>query len=52
MHSITTTEESLGNFVSADETQRQTALLAQLREQHASLMQEWEELSLTLESQA
>ncbi|WP_263410376.1 ribosomal protection-like ABC-F family protein [Terriglobus tenax] len=49
---ITTTETGLGNFVSAEETQRQTVLLAQLREQLQSLMQEWEELSLTLETQA
>jgi ATP-binding cassette subfamily F protein 3 len=49
---IATTEQALCNFVSADETQRQTELLAQLRDQLQSLMQEWEELSLTLESQA
>ncbi|MHB1023204.1 MAG: ABC-F family ATP-binding cassette domain-containing protein [Acidobacteriaceae bacterium] len=46
------TEQSLGNFVSVDETQRLTTLLEDLRAQHAELMAEWEELSMILEEQA
>jgi ATP-binding cassette subfamily F protein 3 len=45
------TEQSLGNFVSMEETQRLTAQLEDLRRQHAELMAEWEELSMTLEEQ-
>jgi len=49
---IAHTETELGRYVSAEETQRQTVLLRQLREQHASLLAEWEELALQLEEQA
>ncbi len=37
-------EESLGVYESTEETQRVTQLLENLREQHASLTAEWEEL--------
>jgi ATP-binding cassette, subfamily F, member 3 len=49
--SIAHTEAAMGNFVSAAETQRQGALLDDLRAQHATLLAEWEELALTLEEQ-
>ncbi len=49
---IAETEEALGNFVSADETQRQSAALESLRTEHASLTTEWEELIQQLEEQA
>ena len=45
-------EESLGVYESAEETQRVTQLLESLREQHASLTAEWEELVMQLEQQA
>jgi ATP-binding cassette subfamily F protein 3 len=48
---IALTETSLGSYVSADETQRLSAVLANLREQHASLSTEWEDLILQLEEQ-
>jgi ATP-binding cassette subfamily F protein 3 len=48
---IAVTEQSLGSYVSAEETQRLSALLANLREQHTSLSAEWEELMLQLEEQ-
>jgi ATP-binding cassette subfamily F protein 3 len=44
-------ETAMGNFVSADESQRQTAELAKLRADHEALMHEWEELSTQLEEQ-
>ena len=43
-------ERELQSFVSADETQRQTDLLAQRRADLATLMAEWEELSQALET--
>jgi ATP-binding cassette subfamily F protein 3 len=46
---IATTEEQLGVYVSAAETQRQSELAAGLRSQLASLAAEWEELMLQLE---
>jgi ATP-binding cassette subfamily F protein 3 len=49
--SIAGTEQSLGNFVSVEETERLTRLLDSLREQHDSLTAEWEELMLQLEEQ-
>ncbi len=49
--SIADTEQSLGNFVSVEETERLTRLLDLLREQHDSLTAEWEELMLQLEEQ-
>ena len=48
---IAHTEGALGNYVSADETHRQTVLLADLREQHGALNEEWEELMMQLEEQ-
>ena len=50
--SIAHTETSLGNYVSMDETQRLTTLLDNLRDQHATLNSEWEELMMQLEEQA
>ena len=50
--SIAHTETSLGNYVSMDETQRLTNLLDNLRDQHATLNSEWEELMMQLEEQA
>jgi ATP-binding cassette subfamily F protein 3 len=50
--SIAGAEESLGVYESTEETQRVTRLLENLREQHASLSAEWEELVLQLEQQA
>ncbi len=51
-NAIAETEQALGNFVSADETQRQSAALEELRAQHVSLSSEWEELMQQLEEQA
>ena len=47
--SIAHTEEQLGVYVSAAETQRLTDLAAGLREQLAALTAEWEELMLQLD---
>jgi ATP-binding cassette subfamily F protein 3 len=44
-------EAAMGNFVSAEESQKQTAELAALRKQHEALMLEWEEISTQLEEQ-
>ena len=46
------TEEQLGIFVSAAETQRLTALAEDLRNQLASLTDEWEELMMQLDGQS
>jgi ATP-binding cassette subfamily F protein 3 len=43
-------EEALSRFVSAEETQRQTELMAQKRTELESLLSEWEELAAVLES--
>ena len=51
-NSIAVAEASLGSYESAEETQRLTRLLEDLRAQHASLTAEWEELLLQLEQQA
>ncbi|RRA48063.1 ABC-F family ATP-binding cassette domain-containing protein [Acidipila sp. EB88] len=48
---ITVTEGQLGNYSSAEETQRLAAQLDRLRAEHASLGSEWEELMLQLEEQ-
>ena len=48
---IAATEARLGNFTSADQSQKDAAELDQLRTQRATLLAEWEELSLTLEEQ-
>ncbi|MDE3063082.1 MAG: ABC-F family ATP-binding cassette domain-containing protein [Acidobacteriota bacterium] len=47
---IAHTEQQLGNYVSAAETQRLTDLAATLREQLTTLTTEWEDLMLQLES--
>jgi ATP-binding cassette, subfamily F, member 3 len=47
--SITHTEQQLGNFISAEETQRQSTLLESLRTQLNELTAEWEELMLQLD---
>ncbi|WP_419804503.1 ABC-F family ATP-binding cassette domain-containing protein [Terriglobus sp.] len=44
-------ETALGNYVSAEQSQRQQSELANLRKQHETLMHEWEELSTQLEEQ-
>ena len=49
---ITVAEEKLGVFTTAEEAQRNASELDTLRDQRASLLSEWEELSLTLEEQA
>jgi ATP-binding cassette, subfamily F, member 3 len=48
---ITTAETALQNFVSAEETQRQTDLLNRAKADLEQAMNEWEELSQTLEAQ-
>jgi ATP-binding cassette subfamily F protein 3 len=50
--SIADCEQSLGMYVSAEETQRVSAELDSLRSQHASLTDEWEDLMLQLEEQS
>jgi ATP-binding cassette subfamily F protein 3 len=50
--SIADAEASLGVYESAEATQRLTQLLENLREQHAALHAEWEDLVVTLEQQA
>ncbi|MGH9605812.1 MAG: ABC-F family ATP-binding cassette domain-containing protein [Terracidiphilus sp.] len=47
--SLTHTEEQLGVYVSAEETQRLAALAEELRAQLTSLIAEWEELTVQLE---
>jgi ATP-binding cassette subfamily F protein 3 len=49
---IAHTEEQLGVYVSAAETQRLTALAEDLRSQLAALTAEWEELMVQLDGQA
>ena len=46
---LRTTEEQLGVYVSAAETQRLTELAAALRSELGSLTAEWEELMLQLD---
>jgi len=48
---ITAVEQRLGNFTSAEQSQKDAAELDTLRGQRQSLLNEWEELSLTLEEQ-
>ena len=48
---IAVTETSLASYVSAEETQRLTVVLANLRGEHALLSEEWEELMMQLEEQ-
>jgi ATP-binding cassette subfamily F protein 3 len=49
---IAHTEGALGNFVSVAETERQSALLEDLRRQLAQSTDEWEDLMMQLEEQA
>jgi ATP-binding cassette subfamily F protein 3 len=49
---IAETEQALGNFVSAEETQRQSVALESLRSEHTTLSAEWEDLVQQLEEQA
>ncbi len=49
---IAHTEEQLGVYVSAAETQRLTDLAANLREQLSAMTTEWEELTMQLDSQS
>jgi ATP-binding cassette, subfamily F, member 3 len=48
---ITAAEARLGNFTSADQSQKDAAELESLRTKRTTLLAEWEELSLTLEEQ-
>jgi ATP-binding cassette subfamily F protein 3 len=48
---ITVAEERLGNFSSAEQSQKDAAELETLRNQRTAALTEWEELSLTLEEQ-
>src|SRR5271168_2265351 len=48
---IADAEARLGNFTSADQSQKDAAELESLRTKRATLLAEWEELSLTLEEQ-
>ena len=50
--SIAHTEEQLGVYVSAGETQRLSELAVNLRGQLASFTAEWEDLMVQLEEQA
>jgi ATP-binding cassette subfamily F protein 3 len=50
-NAIAAAEGRLGNFTSADQSQKDAAELEQLRTQRTTLLAEWEELSLTLEEQ-
>ena len=47
--SIAHTEEQLGVYISAQETQRLTDLAEELRSQLTALTAEWEELTMLLE---
>ena len=49
--SIAHTEGALGNYVSATETERQSRLLEELRQQLADSTAEWEDLMMQLEEQ-
>ena len=49
--SIAAAEARLGNFISAEQSQKDAAELENLRAKRTALLAEWEELSLTLEEQ-
>jgi ATP-binding cassette subfamily F protein 3 len=49
---IQTTEQQLGTFVSAEQTQAQAGQLDTLRSEHLAMLSEWEELMTQLEEQA
>jgi ATP-binding cassette, subfamily F, member 3 len=48
---IASAEARLGNFISAEQSQKDAADLEKLRSKRTTLLAEWEELSLTLEEQ-
>jgi ATP-binding cassette, subfamily F, member 3 len=48
---IAAAESRLGNFTSAEQSQKDAAELESLRTKRTTLLAEWEELSLTLEEQ-
>jgi ATP-binding cassette subfamily F protein 3 len=48
---IAAAEESLGHYISAEESQRTAAELEELRTQRTTLLAEWESLASTLEEQ-
>jgi ATP-binding cassette subfamily F protein 3 len=48
---IAAAEERLGNFVSAEQSQKDAADLDQLRGERTTLLAEWEELAMALEEQ-
>jgi ATP-binding cassette subfamily F protein 3 len=49
---IAVEEESLGHYISAEESQRTAASLDELRNQRSALLAEWESLASTLEEQS
>jgi ATP-binding cassette subfamily F protein 3 len=49
---IAAVEESLGHYISAEESQRTAASLDELRTQRTTLLAEWESLASTLEEQS
>lgn len=49
-HEIRACESALANFVSVEETRRQTALLEELRKRHEALIAEWEQLTIAIEA--
>ncbi len=49
---IEATEQSLGHYISAEESQRTAATLDELREQRTALLAEWDSLASTLEEQS
>jgi ATP-binding cassette subfamily F protein 3 len=48
---IAAMEGRLGNFVSAEQSQKDTVALDRLRGERTSLLAEWEELAMALEEQ-
>ena len=48
---MTAIETAMGSFTTAEQSQRQSAELAEVRRAHEVLMREWEELSTQLEEQ-
>jgi ATP-binding cassette, subfamily F, member 3 len=48
---VAETEQAMGVYVSAEETQRLTEVLAVLRDRQAELTSEWERLATELEGQ-
>ncbi len=49
---IVSAEQRLGNFTSAEDSQRTATELDHLRTRHATLLTEWEELTNALEEQS